>query len=314
MKKLRRSAAVLAVAALVFCVGAVAPAQAETAADVYEQYRAETDYYCPLRGDIDCDGDVTAADARLILRCIVKLEPLDETRPFAYLVDNNTLVDAEDARTVLRIAVGLEGRPVHGSQYLFTLQDATCRTPGVTAHKCVFCGKLYDFGVIPVVPHEGEGWQTVKEATCRETGLRENRCRNCGEVIATDVIGIKPHLYGAMQFAETPDCTHAQPVYWACERCGFRKTGYRLATDHSFAWVTLTEATCNAAGTRAYKCTVCGAVEQTEEVPSLGGHLAVWTVVTPAIATAEGLRQQVCTRCGEILAEEPIPVAENGAS
>ncbi len=62
-----------------------------------------------LVGDADCDGEVTAADARLILRFAVGLE----NPRFAYAAwvadcDRRGGIDAGDARHALRVAVGLE--------------------------------------------------------------------------------------------------------------------------------------------------------------------------------------------------------------
>ncbi len=60
------------------------------------------------KGDIDCDGRITAADARLALRASVGLEKFSEAQTLAADVDNNKSVTAADARTILRVSVGLE--------------------------------------------------------------------------------------------------------------------------------------------------------------------------------------------------------------
>ena len=69
---------------------------------------AEPDTIIP--GDADADGDVTAADARLALRCAVGLENyLPGSMEFtACNVDGDDEVTAADARLILRAAVGLE--------------------------------------------------------------------------------------------------------------------------------------------------------------------------------------------------------------
>lgn len=61
-------------------------------------------------GDVDNDGEITASDARLALRCAVGLEYYDEDSEQYYACDVNKdqLVTAEDARLILRAAVGLE--------------------------------------------------------------------------------------------------------------------------------------------------------------------------------------------------------------
>ena len=61
-----------------------------------------------IRGDVDGDGNITAADARQILRYAVNLEaPLSAVRPNAD-VDEDGGITASDARLALRLAVGLE--------------------------------------------------------------------------------------------------------------------------------------------------------------------------------------------------------------
>lgn len=58
-------------------------------------------------GDINNDGRITAADARLALRSSAKLETLTEEQTKAADVDGNGKVTAADARMILRTAAGL---------------------------------------------------------------------------------------------------------------------------------------------------------------------------------------------------------------
>lgn len=69
-----------------------------------------------LYGDVDCDGYIRAADARLCLRQSVGLESFKEgTRQhIACNVDGDDAIRAADARLILRYSVGLETSfPVH---------------------------------------------------------------------------------------------------------------------------------------------------------------------------------------------------------
>ena len=61
-------------------------------------------------GDVDEDGKITAADARLALRRSVSLEDYKEGSPkfLACDVDFDGNVTAADARLILRASVGLE--------------------------------------------------------------------------------------------------------------------------------------------------------------------------------------------------------------
>ncbi len=59
-------------------------------------------------GDVDDDGKITAADARLALRISVNLEKPTEDQKMAADIDGNGSVTAADARIILRISVNLE--------------------------------------------------------------------------------------------------------------------------------------------------------------------------------------------------------------
>ena len=61
-----------------------------------------------VMGDLDGDGKVTAADARLALRAAVGLEILNEEQIKAADMDGDGGITAADARLILRTAVGLD--------------------------------------------------------------------------------------------------------------------------------------------------------------------------------------------------------------
>ena len=58
-------------------------------------------------GDVDADGAVTAADARLLLRAAVELEALSPEQRLSGDLDEDGVISAADARLALRLAVGL---------------------------------------------------------------------------------------------------------------------------------------------------------------------------------------------------------------
>lgn len=61
----------------------------------------------PLRGDANGDGVVTALDARLALRCAIKLEEVNDYILAAADLDSNGKISANDARKILRLALRL---------------------------------------------------------------------------------------------------------------------------------------------------------------------------------------------------------------
>lgn len=62
------------------------------------------EYTYVVLGDVNADGKVTAADARLVLRVAASLETLDDVKTYAADVDANTKVVAADARKILRVS------------------------------------------------------------------------------------------------------------------------------------------------------------------------------------------------------------------
>lgn len=60
-----------------------------------------------LYGDVDYNGAITAADARLALRCSVNLVELSDEQKKAGDMDKDDQITAADARTILRLSVGL---------------------------------------------------------------------------------------------------------------------------------------------------------------------------------------------------------------
>lgn len=78
------------------------------------------------------------------------------------------------------------------------------------------------------------------------------------------------------------------------------------ACQHSYAWVTTKSATCQQAGTKAYKCTKCGSVQKTQPIPRLPCS-GVWKTVRAACHPDGGLEQQVCTMCNRVMSTRTLP-------
>lgn len=70
-------------------------------ATMYEGFVVDKVQFCVME-DVNCDGKVNAADARLALRQAAKLEQLDGVRFIAADVNKDNKVTAADARLILR--------------------------------------------------------------------------------------------------------------------------------------------------------------------------------------------------------------------
>lgn len=73
-----------------------------------QKYEYIDTVYVVIKGDVDCNGTVTAADARLALRCSAGLETLSSPAYTAADTDGDGTVTAADARTILRVSSKLE--------------------------------------------------------------------------------------------------------------------------------------------------------------------------------------------------------------
>lgn len=73
-----------------------------------DSFAMEKDIIDFMTGDVNGDGKISAADARLALRYSVDLESLTVKAVKAADVDSSSSVTASDARTILRVSVGLE--------------------------------------------------------------------------------------------------------------------------------------------------------------------------------------------------------------
>lgn len=74
---------------------------------LYEGFEADSLSVC-VKYDVNCDGEVTAADARLALRHSAKLEYLQELAYYAADVDGKSGITAADARLILRKAAKID--------------------------------------------------------------------------------------------------------------------------------------------------------------------------------------------------------------
>lgn len=74
-------------------------------------------------GDVDGDGLITAADARLVLRYSVGIENLTEQQKRAADIFLNGSIDSANARKLMRIAVGLD---IFDEIELFVTISGTC--------------------------------------------------------------------------------------------------------------------------------------------------------------------------------------------
>ena len=210
-----------------------------------EKDRAESVFL----GDWDRNGRVEAEDARLLLRVAVGLDaPEPAAIPYGDLNADETL-GAADARLALRAAVGLDPEPERHAFEACVEAAPACTEPGALTYRCAYCGV---------------------------SGKAE--------------IPAAGHAFGEPEI-KPPACTKAGSETAVCSVCGYRRVTALPATGHSFGKPTTVKPTCTGAGETAKTCRVCGAVERSV-TPALGHQ---WIAATPKKA-------KHCARCGGIVA------------
>ena len=164
-------------------------------------------------GDVDNDGEITAADARLALRGSVGLEEVTDAFLARADVDKSGAVEASDARTILRASVGLDtieqDAECEHEYELEVIQPGTCTQTGLAVEHCKKCGAI---GKTITTSTEHQ-WKTVPgteiSATCDTDGFRKRVCELCGE--ESDEILPKGHIP-----SNDPTCT----LNSVCVLCG----------------------------------------------------------------------------------------------
>lgn len=141
-----------------------------------EEDPVETPEYC--MGDADADGEVSAADARLILRAVISLEELrPECAVYADL-DGDGILGTLDARLTLRTSIGLESAVRHAFGEISVTVPATCECTGSVTFSCADCGNTGEL-VLPRLPHTFVQ-NVITPAGCTTEGEAERVCSRCG--------------------------------------------------------------------------------------------------------------------------------------
>ena len=228
-------------------------------------------------GDVDGNGEVNSADARLCLRRAVDLETYEKgsDKFIACDVDGNGEVTSADARKILRAAVDLE--------------DLGC------AHEWE-------------VDEKGRTWRPEKKMNGVPSGNHYRRCTKCNTV-ETEVCS-----YGEKQPQNPKNpgpatCTQSFTWYQQCTVCNGARVGTDPKLNHAnkvlveaksklAGYNDAGEIDCTVAGWNYYECPDCG---------QNGDTLAELLVAVPApghTASATDFSSDqdiVCTRCGKTL-------------
>lgn len=166
-------------------------------------------------GDVDDDGEVTAADARLALRAAVELEDYaPQSLPFARAdYDRDGEITASDARMILRTAVALElliesddrkpGEPDT------TQPEETTLSPEEEQLQAEEEAKKQD-SEQQATPTDVEPEPEPEAPTYQGDGI--NTCLFCGKPCGSDEYGNSACAFGG--------CSRSSFADWTCIHCG----------------------------------------------------------------------------------------------
>lgn len=259
-------------------------------------------------GDADLDGDVTSADARLILRYAVGLEEkYSNAQKYRSDVDGDKDIDSADARAALRIAVGLDNPGGH-STIDVTVIRPTCSTEGLMLKYCVNCDKIYSEITTPAEEHAAGAWETVKAPTCKAKGKAELKCMFCGETLKTMELDKADHAWTEWEYPDGKNCLKTSVKTRKCTVCGKTEKDADAPIDaHTFDWVTTKAATCTEDGVLTYGCKNCDyRTNDTKVIKATGHATGFWQTKKAATCTKSGTAVRPCLKCGEELETKTI--------
>lgn len=190
-------------------------------------------------GDVDANGEINAADARLALRVSVNLDKLTAEEFTAADIDCSGDIKAADARSILRAAVGLEELTRNHKFSEWKIEKkATCTADGLQSRKCP-CGTEQTKTIPATGEHTFGKWTVTKKATCTVDGLQTRKCV-CGEKETKKIPAA--HAFNI----EKPTITQSK----VCTRCKFTEAksfneyvNPIKAQPHIISYLTTTENT-----------------------------------------------------------------------
>ncbi len=293
---------ILAVTALICLFAVSAFAGFDLSADeLLELDKVGSLYQCVDAGDANNDGVISSDDARSILRLAVGLDEADAKTFEKCDVDGDENVTSEDARLALRLSVGLDSLPNHKLQEIVII-PATCGSQGITVKICTACVRLYATITVPAAEdqHITLGWTTTQEANCSNTGKAEMVCITCNKVLKSVEIPATREHSGEWNYPNGKNCLDPVEKNRTCTVCGlYEETTENPPGGHSFKWFTEKENTCTEDGYDEYRCAHCGLVSR-GIVTDAHGHLFEHNVeIKKATCTEYGIVGEKCVYCEE---------------
>ena len=145
----------------------------------------------------------------------------------------------------------------------------------------------------------------TKEPTCGEGGIRTFTCTKCGDSYTESIPATGEHSYKS-EVTQKATCVYEGITTFTCEVCGDTYEETIPLTEHDYNSCIAENATCTMDGVRVYICTVCDD-SYTEVIPASGHGKLETVVEEPAGLFTKGKQITRCTVCGEVIETTDIP-------
>lgn len=168
----------------------------------------------------------------------------------------------------------------------------------VTDRVCVLCTETINY--------EHDELTFTVPASCSAFEYVLTQCNTCHKVLSKEITG---NEYGAHVFDpdseiivdKAPTCTAPGEGHRNCTLCGAASEAIEVpAAGHKYGDPVVVEATCTAAGSKTYTCSVC-THEKVEEIAQLTHNYVEDTEASVAPTyIAPGKKVEKCTLCGDV--------------
>lgn len=148
--------------------------------------------------------------------------------------------------------------------------------------------------------------KTVKAAGCETTGSLRRVCTACGEEQITETPATGHSFEGSVTVT-APTCEQMGTEKQVCTGCAAERTVPIPATGHTYITQTVRAAGCDETGLQRTVCSGCGIYTE-NELPAKGHAESGWVTLTPATCLAAGERVKTCTVCGDILRRDTLAI------
>ena len=149
---------------------------------------------------------------------------------------------------------------------------ATCKDEGYSIYVCAVCGEDFKTDIVPATGNHtpADARKDAKDATCTEPGYTGDVvCKDCGTVITKgEEIPAKGHTPAGAGVVTEPTCTEDGYTTFHCSVCDkdYTEAGEK-ALGHDYQWVVTKPATDTEKGLEEHKCSRCGNVDDSREIP-----------------------------------------------